>query len=87
MLEINHWNHRVVRRVYKTTNYEEESFAIHEAYYDDDGNVTRITQDPVDPHGSSMEDLRWSLNKMRECLEYPVLDYETMKEIEDDVSG
>lgn len=79
-----HWNHRVVRRKYEYNDgkYVEYCYAIHEVYYDEDGKPDTMTKEPTDPHGESIKDLKWSLKKMKECLEHPVLDYETMEEIE-----
>ena len=77
-----HWNHRVVRRQYTHSDGSiEYTYTIREVYYDEDGKVDFMTEEPIYPHGESIKDLRWSLEKMKECLEHPVLDYETMKEI------
>ena len=63
------WNFRVVRKkkVYKVyidpTNKKERvdyTYTIHEAYYDKNGHVGAITQEPVEPFGENIEELRHS---------------------------
>jgi hypothetical protein len=61
------WNYRVVEN--------EGSFAIHEAYYDDAGNVTNITVDAVVPMGESLAELRADLERFLKALAAPVLVY------------
>ncbi len=75
---ISHWNHRVVRRSWGDDEY---SYGIHEVYYNVDGSVSSMTKDPTNPRGEDIEELKWSLKKMTECLNHPVLDYETLKEL------
>ena len=36
------------------------TYAIHEAYYDENGHVGAITQEPVEPFGENVEELRHS---------------------------
>lgn len=68
------WNHRVLAREYK----DEVAFEIYEVYYDKKGKPNGYIQDPISVHGSSMKDLKWVLNKMKECLKKPIL-YEGKK--------
>jgi len=80
-----HWNHRVVRRVFRADgSHQEVEFAIHEAHYKDKG-ATRgpcsITTDAVAVHAETVDGLRWVLQKMLEALDKPVLDYETTEEM------
>jgi hypothetical protein len=73
-----HWNHRVVRRVYK---YEIE-YSIHEAYYGlNKDDKPSITTESIAPYGESMAELRETLQRMLKALDKPVLDYETREEI------
>ncbi|MFH1951206.1 MAG: hypothetical protein ABIL06_06300 [Pseudomonadota bacterium] len=68
------WNYRVVRK--KNTyidpiNRKERvdyTYAIHEAYYDENGHVGAITQDPVKPFGENMEEVRHSWVMMAEAF-------------------
>ena len=79
-----HWNHRVVRRVYKVEGFPDEvSYSIHEAFYGLKGGVDKpsITDNPVDPYGETLEELREELQLMLRALDAPVLDYKTEEEI------
>jgi hypothetical protein len=57
------WNYRVVRK--KNANADaidqkervRHTYAIHEAYYDKNGHVGAITQDPVEPFGGGKGDV------------------------------
>jgi putative addiction module component (TIGR02574 family) len=75
------WNYRVVRKENKHTDPENKkervhyTYAIHEAYYDENGYVGAITQDPVMPFGENIEELRHSWVIMAEAFGQPVLDY------------
>ncbi len=80
------WNYRVVR---KKNNYIDPAnkkeridytYAIHEAYYDENGYVGAITQDPVGPFGENIEELMHSWVMMAEAFGKPVLDYDKIPE-------
>ena len=66
------WNYRVIRKrnVYIDPTDQKErvsyTYAIHEAYYDKNGHVGAITQDPVEPFGENIEELRHSWVMMAE---------------------
>ena len=74
------WNYRVVRKriVYTDPKDKKErvdyTYAIHEAYYDNNGHVGAITQDSVEPFGDNIEDLRHSWVMMAEAFGQPILD-------------
>lgn len=70
-----HWNYRVM--IHPDVKGDEVYQAIHEVYYDDDGKVTGWTDSPISVGG---EDVAWVLDRMREALEKPVLDFKTGKE-------
>jgi hypothetical protein len=54
----------------------EDYFAIHEYYEADEILKSPAwTRDPIDVGGSSIESLRWTLNRMKAALKEPVLDY------------
>ena len=81
-----HWNHRVVRWVYKDgAGGEEIGYCVHEAFYglDGDGDKPSITVEPDYPWGETVEELREDLQRMLRSLDAPVLDYETREEIKD----
>ena len=55
-------------------------YDIHEAYYDRNGYVGAITQDPVEPFGENIEELRHSWVMMSEAFGQPILDYHNIPE-------
>lgn len=53
-----YWEPRVMRHHYEDGS---EEYAIHEVYFDGNGNVKRYTQDALSPRGPSLDELRDSL--------------------------
>ena len=85
------WNYRIIYHPpskYKVGEEEldrEEYLAIHEAYYDKKGIADGITIDAILAGGEGEDALisiKWTLEKMMEALNKPILDYETLKPIE-----
>ena len=86
------WNYRLVYHPpskYKIGDKEfnrEEYLAIHEVHYDDDGKPHAASKDALGILGDEGEDslvsIKWILEKMMEALEMPILDYDTLKEID-----
>jgi hypothetical protein len=80
------WNYRVIRKENKYIDRKikkeriDYTYAIHEAYYDDNGHVGAITQDPVEPFGENIEELRHSWVMMAEAFGKPILDYDKIPE-------
>lgn len=64
------WNYRVVHRVVEG----EDVYAIHEAYYDGD-KPTSITEESVNPHGETLEELKLDVVYYLKALELPLLEY------------
>lgn len=81
--ESENWNYRVVR-----TDCEDcvdgYFYEIHEVYYDSDGNIDKITLEPVDVFSESEGGIKWILEEMTKCLDKPVIDMSTLKEIVDE---
>ena len=77
-----HWNHRVMRHVEFSPVQRQEVvwYAIHEVYYNDDGEVNGWKENPDYARGDDLEDLTAYLGLMTEALKHPVLDYETDNE-------
>jgi hypothetical protein len=81
------WNYRVVRKRYVSPNTKDKdehasyTYAIHEAYYDNNGHVGAITQDAVEPFGENIEELRHAWVMMVEAFGQPILDFETIPEL------
>jgi len=75
------WNHRIVRKFYKHVHRDDTMlFQIHEVFYNPDGSVMSITEEPTRIMEESVEDLQKTLERLQECLKHPVLDYDTLKE-------
>jgi len=65
------WNYRVIKRL--ETPGDESCYQVHEVYYDSDGNIEMWIDDPVEPSGESLEELREDLKHFSEALQKPVL--------------
>ena len=78
------WNYRVVRKRNVSPDTKDErvyyTYAIHEAYYDNNGHVGAITQDPIEPFGENIEELRHAWVMMAEAFGLPILDFENIPE-------
>jgi hypothetical protein len=73
---MSHWNYRVVHQVFILNNGEkEDSYAIHETYYNDDGVPVNISTNPDPAAADSVDDLRDVLEWMMRALDKPVLEY------------
>ena len=64
------WNYRVI----KTTEGDCAYYAIHEVYYDDDGQPDGSTVEPVFVSGESVEDIRQMLAQMLRDVDRPALE-------------
>ena len=71
------WNHRVLAH----KNGDEFWFSIHEVYYDKKGTPESYTVNGVIVGGNSIKDLSWTLDKMKECLDKPILSAENFPNI------
>lgn len=76
------WNHRVVRRTYPNTHMDDSIvYEIHECYYREDGTIEGLTQEPIRIVEESMDDLRKTIQRLTQCLEKPIIDYDTLQEL------
>lgn len=75
---MSYWNYRVVRKVYPPgiDGEREHVLGIHEVYYDDDGKPEMVTENRMDAHGETLDELRTDLRWMMEALDKPVLEYD-----------
>jgi hypothetical protein len=84
------WNYRVVKNINKIPELLRKSFpnggefdifyTINDVYYDDNGDIVNIgRKSPV--MGEDIEELKWSLQKMLEACDKPVIDYNTGEEV------
>lgn len=62
------WNYRVILK--------DDEYAIHEVYYDDQGEPEACTVDPVGPVGDTLADLVKDMDHYLRALKRPVLEYE-----------
>ena len=76
------WNYRVVYhppskyKVGETEFDREEYLAIHEVYYDKDGNPDSITRDEIitgDEGKESLKSIKWVLKQMLKSIDKPIL--------------
>jgi hypothetical protein len=76
------WNYRVVRRFYPNTHMDDIMlYEIYEIYYDKDGKIRGLTEEPIKLGEETIDDLRKTVEQLTKCLEQPIIDYETLKEI------
>ncbi len=70
---MSHWNNRVVHRKINGEDY----YAIHEAHYDEGETYPHsITQDSIAPYGETLTELVETLDRMKQCLDAPILEYD-----------
>jgi hypothetical protein len=77
------WNHRVVK--YETRNLfgdPDVGYAIHEVFYDGEGNIRGMTSDSVKPWGDTKDELRLELLRMLDALNKPDLELPDQDEAE-----
>lgn len=76
------WNYRVFKRIHnhKYLHEPETLYEIREVFYDENGDIVGIADTP-DIIAHSMEDLKWTLQKMNECCDKPIIDYDSGEEI------
>ena len=63
------WNHRILAHEHKGEIY----LKIHEVYYNENGIPVLYTNNPTDVCGDDLKSIRWTLNKMKECIGKPIL--------------
>ncbi len=70
------WNHRVLKLHCK--EYDEDYYEIRECHYEEGTAKDSIpymwSTTPCTVGGDDPDDIRWTLNKMLECLDKPVLE-------------
>jgi hypothetical protein len=65
------WNYRVMKRLQN----KEELYEIHEVYYDKNKEIEGYTENPINPCGNTLEELKKDLDRMQEALNKAILDY------------
>lgn len=59
------WDYRVIEH--------NGMFTIHEVYYNDRGDITSMSQDPMGPSGDTLEELKGDMEYFFQALGLPVL--------------
>lgn len=72
------WNYRVVKYD-EQANSQSEYFAIHEVYYNEDGNIVSWTENPIVPCGDTPEGLEISIISMLSAFNKPVISLKDLK--------
>ena len=76
------WSYRVVKTVTKIPLGDIDiSYAVHEVYYDENGDIVNISENPSYPISDDLEGLKNVLSKMMTAYDRPVIDYHTGEEI------
>ncbi|MBI5181481.1 MAG: hypothetical protein HZA06_01050 [Nitrospirae bacterium] len=65
------WNYRVIEH--------DRFFAIHEVYYNDKGDITAISEDPMHPQGEALEELKNDMEYFLQAFNRPVLKKDEVK--------
>lgn len=79
------WNYRVIRRFYEGFGEKGYVYRIHEVYYSKEGEVNRCTKEAVFISGETLIELKADFDLYMKALTKPTLDYETLKEINDEM--
>jgi hypothetical protein len=66
------WNHRLIRHNHKGEVY----YQIHTVYYNEKGEPDGCSLSGSPVGGDDIDEVKWVLDEMRECLNEPVLNYE-----------
>lgn len=70
------WNHRVFRTpqyIDSAGNADGYTYAVYEAYYNDNSEVIMRTFDPIIVYGETLEELVESYNLIKSAFQKPVL--------------
>lgn len=64
------WNHRVVKKTYPSG---EESYGIHEVFYNEKGEIYAYTENPIDLACETLDSLKEYIQWCMSCLDKPIL--------------
>lgn len=76
------WNYRVIKRNYDGV----EKFGIYEVYYNENDEPTSCTKNPVPIESFNLKELEEDIDKIREALSEPVLNYKKFEDLENEES-
>lgn len=76
------WNYRVVKRTEKSKFFAEPviSYGIHEVYYDENGKINGVTEEPIRISGDDHLELYDTVDRIVKCLNKKTVVYETLEE-------
>lgn len=84
------WNYRVVRKNYgkrdaegnleDVRDYSLDYYEIHEVWYDENGKMCLISENPISVGGENMFDFINDLNAQITALKHPIVDYDDIPE-------
>ena len=73
------WNYRIVHRLYRPgTPQEENSYSIHEVYYNEQGDINLWSKDSISAIGGTVDELLADLGRMAAAHKKPTLEWEQM---------
>lgn len=67
------WNYRVIKRIERHHHGNEPVYTINTVYYDDQGQVTKWSDEPTWPVGETVEELKGDCEKFLRAFTLPVL--------------
>ncbi|MBM4141458.1 MAG: hypothetical protein FJ242_08270 [Nitrospira sp.] len=73
------WDYRVI--------VHEKMFYIHEVYYNDKGDITAISENPMYPCGESLDELKGDMGYFLRAFDRPVLKKEEIRFVPMDRTG
>lgn len=76
------WNYRVTRTHVTTPDGPQNVYEIREAYYDENGQVTSWSENPIAPYGETWHELAEDLVKMQRAISMAIIDLTGEKPIE-----
>ena len=77
------WTYRVIKKTI-AREYLDNSlpiYGIHQVYIEN-GDIVRIEENPAPIFDENLDKLKDTIEKIKVCLEKPVIDYDSGKEIE-----
>jgi hypothetical protein len=67
------WNHRVLRFEERKYGMEDNYYALHEVYYNEDGKPNGYAQGAETLVSETVEGIKWYLDQFNKALEKPIL--------------
>lgn len=84
------WNYRICKKTLEGNNHVAVVYGIHEAYYNDNGEIWGVTENPImvltdivldldEKEEDAVKDLKETMRYITKALEEPILDLDTLK--------